>query len=238
MRTKFTKALLLTLACASASWTHFTWVAASGEFQPGKTVKIMVAHGDRFPQSEEAVNAAQVKLFVLAPSGARTDMKPTSTGTGIAADFVVKESGPHRIAFVQDRGAMSRTPTGVRQGDRRKNPGALEAFTMLRTGVWHAGKDHKPVGLDCELSAARDGSTWHVQLLRKGKPLAGQLVQVVLNGQKDAVDLGKTGAEGKVDFKSSTSSGPAMFLAEFKENGPIGGGVDHHRFSTTLYVNW
>ena len=226
------------LACATAGWTHFTWISASGEFQSGKTVKIMVSHGDRFPQSEEAINASQVQLFVLAPSGARSDLKPSSTPTGITASFPVKETGAHRIAFVQDRGAMSRTPTGIRPGDKRKNPGALEAFTMLRTGVWHSGKGHAPVGLAAELTAEREGSTWHVQLLRKGKPLAGQLVQVVLNGQKDAVDLGKTGPDGKVDFKSTTPAGPAMFLAEFKEKGPIGGGVDSHRFSTTLYVNW
>ncbi len=242
MRTNLQKLACLTLGAAVTGWTHFTWVAPVNELQAGKTAKIMVAHGDRFPQSEEAVNAAQLKLFVLAPSGARTDLKPASAGTSVTADFAVKESGTHRIVFVQDRGAMSRTPKGVKSGGRDRNPDATEAFTMLRTGVWQgAARNHKPLGLDAELTAELDGASgaWQVQLLRGGKPLAGQKVQVVLNGQKDEIAIGSTGADGKVAYRPSAGSrGPAMFLSEFSEKAPGGSPIDERRFSTTLYVNW
>jgi uncharacterized GH25 family protein len=232
------KLALLALATATAAWTHYTWVAPSGPLQANKPVKIMVAHGDRFPQTDEAVNAAQVQLFVIAPSGARTDLKPVSAKTFVAADFTPKENGAYRLAFAQDRGAMSRTPQGVKPGGRDKNPNAVEAFTMLRTGVWHSGKGHKPVGLEVELAAELNGGTWTVQLLRSGKPLAGQPVQVVPNGEEKAVDLGKTGADGKVTYKAAAVHGPAMFLSEFSEKAPAGSPIDARRFSTTLYVNW
>lgn len=239
MRTNAKRKLaLLALATATVAWTHYTWVAPSGPLQAGKPIRIMVAHGDRFPQTEEAVNAAQVQLFVIAPSGARTDLKPASAKTFVAADFTPKENGAHRLAFAQDRGAISRTPQGVKAGGRDRNPNAVEAFTMLRTGVWHSGKGHKPVGLDVELTADLNGGAWTVQLLRSGKPLAGQPVQVVPNGEEKAVDLGKTGVDGKVTYKATAAHGPAMFLSEFSEKAPAGSPIDARRFSTTLYVNW
>lgn len=230
--------IFLTLATAAASWTHYTWIAPSGPLEAGKPVRILVAHGDRFPQGDEAVNAAQVRMFVLSPSGARMDLKAVSAKTHVGAEFTPKENGAHRLAFEQDRGAMSRTPQGVKPGGRDRNPNAVEAFTMLRTGVWHSGKGHKPVGLPVEMTAERAGQSWTVQLLRSGKPLAGQLVQVVPNGQEKAVDLGRTGADGKVTYKPGAAQGPAMLLCEFSEKAPAGAPVDAHRFSTTLYLNW
>jgi uncharacterized GH25 family protein len=241
VRTNFLRLTAAAAIVSSAVWAHYTWVMpAATVFEAGKPNKITVAHGHRFPQSEEAITASQVKLYVLAPSGAKTDLKAASAGTSVTADFTPKESGPHRIIFTQDRGAMSRTPKGVKPGGRDKNPDATEAFSLLRTGVVYSGKGHKPAGLDAELSAepAANGS-WQVQLLRTGKPVAGQTIQVVLNGQKDATDVGKTGADGKVTFKpAAASKAPVMFLAEFAEKAGAGSSIDERRFSVTLYVNW
>jgi uncharacterized GH25 family protein len=240
VRTNFLRVAGPAVIVSSAVWAHYTWVVSSAPvFEAGKSNKITVAHGHRFPQSEEAINASQVKLYVLAPSGARTDLKAVSSGTSVTADFTPKESGSHRVVFTQDRGAMSRTPKGVKPGGRDKNPDATEAFSLLRTGVVYSGKGHKPLGLDAELSAEPGtGGAWQVQLLRAGKPVAGRMIQVVLNGQKEASDIGKTGPDGKVAFKASSANGPVMFLAEFVEKSGAGSPIDERRFSVTLYLNW
>ena len=54
------KTSLLAACTLSAAFAHYTWVVpAAMPFVVGKSVKIMVAHGDRFPHTDEAVNAAQ-----------------------------------------------------------------------------------------------------------------------------------------------------------------------------------
>jgi uncharacterized GH25 family protein len=242
VRTNFQRLAAAAFATALTAWTHYTWVSPVSDLQAGKTVQIRVSHGDVFPNTEEAVNASQVKLFVVSPSGVRTDLKAASAGTFVAAPFTAKENGVHRIGFTQERGAMSRTPKGVKPGGRDKNSDATEAFTLTRTGTWQSGKSFKPTGLDVELGAEPDpkaAAAWNVQLLRKGKPLAGQKVQVVLSGADSATDVGVTNADGKVTWKGAPSAkAPVMFLCEFSEKTAAGNPVDANRFSTTLFLTW
>jgi len=242
VRRNFQRLAVAAAATAFSAWSHFTWVSpATADFQAGKTVQIRVSHGDVFPNTEESIQAGQVRIIAVAPSGARTYPNALNAKTFVSAEFTPRETGSHRIAFTQDRGAMSRTPKGVRPGGRDRNADATEAFTMLRTGVWHSGKGHKPVGLDVELTADRDSASgaWQVQLLRRGKPYQGQKVQVVGNGAKDGVEAGVTNPDGKIVWKPAAGAkGPVMFLAEFSEKAPAGGSVDTNRFSTTLYLSW
>ena len=199
----------------------------------------MVAHGDRFPHTDEAVNAAQVKLFVLAPSGARVDLKAVAEKIAVTADFTPREAGGHRIVFTQDRGSMSRTPAGVKAGGRDRNPNAAEAFALVRTGVSYVGVGGPvaPAGLDLEITARLESGVWHLQLLRSGKPLAGETVRVLLKEHEDAATVGKTGTDGKLTYKPVAAAGPLLFLAEVKED-VSGMPIDFRTLSTSTYVSW
>ena len=230
------KKTLVALVTVATAFGHYTWVAPTEALTAGKPVKIMVAHGDRFPHGDEAIDAAQVKLWMLAANGAKTDLKPIATKTTVLADFTPTTSGPHRIVFTQDRGVMSRTPKGVKSGGRDKNPTATESFALLRTGLHYMGNvSTAPVGLELELTAKLENGAWNLQLLRAGKPLAGETVKVLLKEQETETAIGKSGADGKIVFTPAAGyKGPLLFLVELKEK--LTGPVDSRTISTSTFV--
>ncbi|BDC48439.1 hypothetical protein F183_A07550 [Bryobacterales bacterium F-183] len=219
---------------AAAALAHYTWIAPqTPTIVAGKPVKLTIAHGHKFPVSEEAVNATQVKTWVIAPSGAKTAVTAIAQPGMLIADLQPKESGAHRLVFTQDRGWMSRTPRGVKPGGKDKNPDATQSFRLFRSGVAYTGliANPAPVGLETELTASLAQGKWTLKLYKDGKPLAGQTVQVLQSGQKDGTDIGKTSADGTVTFTQPAGvKSPMLFLAEFEQG--------EQRYSTSLYVSW
>jgi hypothetical protein len=87
--------------------------------------------------------------------------------------------------------------------------------------------------------AALAGGAWNVQLLHHGKPVADTPVAVFLSGAANPVDVGKTGADGRVRYQPSPGvKGPALFSAEWKGAAPAGATYDFTNFETSLYVSW
>ena len=234
------------LLAAFVALAHYTWIGpVDGPFEVGKTAKIQISHGHKFPASEEAINASQVEAFVVTPSGGRVKLDVAAGPNSVGASYAVKEAGLHRIAFVQDRGVNSRTPKGLRPGGRDKNPDATQASRALRTSVAYVAtggslvSKAKPVGLEIELTAELVGGAWHVQLLKQGKPASGVALDVFLAGAAKVEPVGSTGADGKVIYRpAGGSKGPAMFTAEVRETPPAGAKYDYTSYGTSLYVNW
>lgn len=225
---------------ASAAYGHYTWITPETAFVAGKPVAIRIGHGHAFPSSEETINAAQLDLFVLTPSGKRVPVKAATAVKSVAASYTPTESGPHTIAFVQDRGVSSRTPKGLKKGGRDVNPDALTASRTLRTAVAAASATGaRPLGLEVELTAQLASGVWTVQLLRAGKPHAGATVEVFLAGASSAVVAGKTDAEGKVRYQPPAGAVKrALFAAELKSAAPQGASYDAVNYETSLFVSW
>lgn len=226
---------------AALALCHCTWVVPEQSLVVGKTSVIQIGHGHAFPRSEESIDAKQAELYVLTPSGARVDLKPAAVPGGVSAPFDVKQPGAHRIVMIQDRGVTSRTPAGVKPGGRDKNPDAATAARTFRTAVAHAstgapgGDASKPLGLEVEMAATRTGDGWTIQVLKKGQPAAGVSVEAFAAGGAKAVELGKTGADGKVRYAAPT--GRVMFSAGFKDPMPAGSSYDTTNYETSLVVN-
>lgn len=246
MTSSIARALLVASLGSAAAFCHYTWVAPVAALEVGKPATVQIGHGHKFPASEEAINAAQVDLYVLTPSGAKIKLA-AAKGTGfVSAPFQPKEAGPHRFVLVQDRGVSSRTPKGVKQGGRDKNPDAMQSSRTFRTSVAYVSagqaappKSAKPVGLELELTAERTTSGWQVQLLKNGKPASGIAVEVFLAGAAKAADAGKTGADGKINYAlPAGAKGPALFSAMFKDGAPSGAAYDSVNYETSLNVNW
>lgn len=237
---------LIGTVCAVTAWGHYTWIAASPELLPvGKPVTLQIGHGHEFPASEEAINARQLDLFAVSPSGTKTKLEAVASRTAVNAKFTAKESGLYRIAFVQDRGVSSRTPDGVKPGGRDRNPSAMQAFRTLRTAITYASTakattvQGKPLGLEFELSGALANGAWTLQLLKQGKPAAGVAIEVFVAGTDKPVALGKTGADGKTTFRPSTGAkGSALFLASQRDAAPAGAAYDATNYETSLAVSW
>lgn len=239
------QALLLGGLASAVALGHYTWVAPTATLEVGKPATIQISHGDTFAVSDEAINAEQVDLYVLAPSGAKVKLAAARAKGSVTAPFTAKEAGLHRIVMVQDRGITSRTPKGVRQGGRDKNPDASTASRTFRTAIAYvnasagAAKTAKPVGLELELAAERTASGWQVQLLKNGKPASGIAIEVFLSGMAKGIDAGKTGADGKITWQPAAGAkGPAMFSAMFKDKAPSGAAYDAVNYETSLYVSW
>jgi uncharacterized GH25 family protein len=237
--------ILAAATLAVSAFAHYTWIAPVDALEVGRTATVRISHGHKFPQGEEAINASQVDLFVLTPSGTRVKLAPSVSASAVSAAYAVKEAGLHRIAFVQDRGVTSRTPKGVRPGGRDKNPDATQSYRTLRTSVSYAATAKAPaaasksVGLEFELAAEFVGGAWKLQLLNHGKPAPGVSVEAFIAGAAKATDAGKTGSDGRLTFAPPAGSkGPAMFSAETKSAPPQGAAYDSVNLSTSLYVTW
>ncbi|MBN8730109.1 MAG: DUF4198 domain-containing protein [Acidobacteria bacterium] len=225
---------------AAAAYGHYTWITPETAFVAGKPVTIRIGHGHAFPNSEETINAAQLDLFVVTPSGKRVPVKAAAAVKSVTASYTPTESGPHTIAFVQDRGVSSRTPKGLKKGGRDVNPDALTASRTLRTSVAAGGvTGARPLGLEVELTAQFASGAWNVRLLTGGKPHAGAAVEVFLAGASSAAVAGKTDTEGKIRYQPPAGAAkPALFLAEFKNAAPRSAAYDAVNYETSLFVSW
>lgn len=232
--------LFLLCMAAGAAFAHDTWIAASGALATGKPVTIFVRHGHHFPASEEAVNAAQLDLFAQSASGKRTALQASVQGREVVAEFTPAAAGAHTLAFTQDRGVTSRTPKGVKQGGRDKNPGATQSSRTLRTAVAYLGAAvSKPAGLEVEIVGTLSGGAWTVQLLRGGKPLAGIAIEAFPAGAEAGKIAGKTDANGKLRYTPEAGARKdLLFIAEFKQPAPQGSAYDTVNFETSLHVSW
>lgn len=224
---------------------HYTWMApAEAPLIQGKANKIQIAHGHRFPASEEAIAAAQVRAFAIAPSGKRTDLKAVAAGKVVLMDYTPGEAGTHALGFVQDRGVSSRTPSGVKKGGRDVNPTATQAFRTVRTAVGYAstGKvspSSKGLGLEFEIVPQIAGGTITLQLLRAGKPLLGAGIGLLVNGAEEPNELGKTDAQGRLVYKPGAAiKPPVLFIADLAEPAQKGAAYDSTHLSTSLFLSW
>lgn len=219
---------------------HYTWIAPVSLVK-GKAARIAIGHGHHFPESEEAIAAAQVKAFAVAPSGNRSELKAAKAGRIVEVDYTPVEEGTHAIGFVQDRGVTSRTPAGVKPGGRDVNKDAVAAFRTIRTAVTFATTGRvtlprKSLGLDLEIVPRVVGTAVTLQLTRSGKPLAGQSIEVLTSASKEAKTVGETDAAGTVVYQTGTVAGPLLFIAGVAEPAAKGLAYETTNLSTSLYL--
>lgn len=210
----------------------------------GKANRIEISHGHRFPVSEEAIAAAQVKAFAVSPSGKRTEIKAAAAGKMVVAEYTPAEAGTHVLAFVQDRGVSSRTPRGLKKGGKDVNKDAVQSFRTVRTSTSFAATGKialpgKAAGLEFEIVPRMEAGAVALLVLRNGKPATGVTVEVLHKGQEEAKPVGKSDAQGRVVHRlPAGAAGPVLFLAELLEPAMAGAAYDTTNLSTSLYLNW
>lgn len=231
------------LLLAGVVAAHYTWIAPA-PLVLGKVNKVSIAHGHHFPMSEEAIVAAQVKAFAVAPSGKRIVLSAVKADKTVEADYTPSEAGTHTFGFVQDRGVLSRTPGGVKPGGRDVNKDATQALRVVRTAVAFGSTAKvappgKPLGLELEIVPQVAPSSVTLQLLRSGKPLAATAIQVLTSGSEEPKDLGKTSAQGTLVYAIGVGTKPpVLFIATVAEPAAKGASYDTTNLSTSLYLSW
>ncbi len=238
------KVFWMALALAGVAAAHFAWIApVTPILTVGTPAQLQFGIGHELGISESAPLLPGLQAYAIAPSGARTDLKPAKNGLWLDAEYMPKEAGQHRLVFTQDRGIRSRTPKGLVDGGRDKNPAAAQAFRGVRTAVAYALTanakfEPKAVGLAYELIPQRTAKGVTVTLLFNGKPYAGGDVAVSWAGKKEVV-LGKTGVDGKMSYAvPAGAKGPFVILCEQPIATAKGSNYDTDNFETALYLNW
>lgn len=238
------KPFWMALALAGAAAAHFAWIApVTPVLTVGTAAPVQLGIGHELGISESAPLLPGLQVYALAPSGGRTELKPVKNGLWLNAEYTPKEAGQHRLVFVHDRGIRSRTPKGMVDGGRDKNPTATVAFRGVRTAVAYALTakatfEPKAVGLAYELVPQRTATGVTVTLLLNGKPCAGGDVAVSWAGRKEVV-LGKTGADGKISYAvPAGAKGPFVMLAEQPIAAGKGSSYDTDNYETAVYLNW
>ncbi len=238
------KTVGLSLVLAGAAVAHFSWIAPMvPTLEVGTTTKVQFGTGHALGTSESALPLDDLKAYALTPSGGRVELAVAKAGLWVAADYAVKEAGQHRLVFSQERGARSRTPKGVKEGGRDKNPDATQAFRTVRTGVAYAFTagaklNPKAAGIAYELVPQRTEKAIIFTLLRNGKPCPGGEVAVSWVGKKEVL-LGNTGADGKIAYAiPAGAAGAFVVLAEQRVAAAKGANYDTDNYETALYLNW
>lgn len=238
------KTLGIAVFVAGAALAHFAWIApVDPVLTVGKAARVQLGIGHELGVSESAPLLPGLQVYALSPAGAKTELQPAKSGLWVNAEYTPKEAGQHRLVFVHDRGIRSRTPKGMMDGGRDKNPTATQAFRGMRTAVAYAltaGAKFEPkaAGLVYELIPQRTEKGVTVTLLLNGKPCAGGDVAVSWAGKKEVV-LGKTGADGRMSYAvPAGAKGPFVILAEQPVATAKGSNYDTDNYETALYLNW
>lgn len=238
------------VALAFALWltatpllAHFSWIAPAAPLKVGEVVRVQIGNGHQFPDSEAAMNADNLKVYAVSPSGAKTDLRMEKSANFLAASYRVVEQGLHRFVFVQDRGVMSRTTRGYLPGGKDKHPGAIDSFESFRSAVAYAPAGDgelskvKLLGLDFELQAEMSNGDVVLTAAKDGRPCAGADIGVVLTEGREQ-KLGKTGPDGKFTYKvSGNSKLPVLFVANHVEPAPEGASYTRSNHSAALHFH-
>jgi len=240
----YLRSLAIGSAAATLAYAHYTWVApAGGILEVGKPAVVRICHGHEFPIGDELPNISNSETSVLSPSGRRVKLAPVVNANEIGAPYTPREPGLHRLIYVQDRGILSRTPDGVKPGGKDRNPTAAQSFRSYRSAIAYlpagrnAVENGKPAGVEVEFTGLPANGAWELRLLRSGKPEPGVTVQAYLSKAPDAVEIGKTDANGKLTYRLAPgAAGPILFSAEWKVPPPAGAAYDTVNYSTSLYV--
>jgi uncharacterized GH25 family protein len=230
---------------AALLMAHATWIfPVHAVIEVGKPLMVQIGNGHDIAESESPLGQRGLEMFAVSPSGTRTTLTPAVSGNLLAAEYSAKEKGSYVFGFVQDRPISSRTPGGVKQGGRDKNPDATEVFKAYRSGLAYAAtagaqpQQGKAFGLVFELVPQRAADSVTVIATQNGKPCAGAAITVHWPGKGEA-KAGKTGADGKFAYKiPAGAKGQFVIAASHSEKAAAGAGYDNASYATALYLNW
>lgn len=233
------------LVAAATVWAHFTWIApAVSPLVVGQIAKLQIGNGHHFPESETALRPGGVEVFGIAPSGKKTKLASAVTGTSLAAEYKVEESGMHRFVLLQDRGILSWTTNGVRPGGKAEHPGATRSARVFRSAISYAAtpgaqyEKTKPLGIPFEMVAEVSSSEVILTVLKDSKPCVGAEIRLAAHDLGDKA-LGKTGPDGRFVYPlGSGAKGAMLFAVEFIEPAAASANYDRAEFAASVQLQF
>lgn len=242
-----TAIVVLLLGSAMPALAHEIVVRSPATAEPGDPVTFQV-ESTHVPGRSEEIEAIDnvVATLVEGEGRAPLTMAPNDQDLTLDGSFSLQEAGAamlhvHRVGMV-----WSNTPAGWQEGGRKMHSDAAEAhrfekFTkVLVNAAANPGFVAKPLGDPLEIvpvddvARAKVGDVVTVQVLRDGKPAAGEL---------DATYLGFTDVPSSYAWSTASEDGtykvkltaPGMWLLRAAHDAPVGDGdVDLHKMRAIL----
>jgi uncharacterized GH25 family protein len=244
--------LLIAAAAASA---HDTWVQTNTNLvRSGDAVHIDLLLGNHGNDHRDFRLAGKVSLEdssleVIAPDGARFDLKPELTDTGYAPQegfwttrFTPAKPGLYLLSHASDRVASYGPVRSVK---------SAKAYFVVSPSLDRVSPDNpgfdRPLGHPLELVPVTNpvtpmgpGSSLRIALIYKGKPLTGQRVAFIPRGTtlaspRDEVYERTTDAQGEATFKP-TFGNYYLVVAHHLEPEERGDGYERTKYSATICV--
>ncbi|MCW5963327.1 MAG: DUF4198 domain-containing protein [Bryobacterales bacterium] len=201
-RTILSVCTLAAFFLAPLAWGHYTWLARTHYSPSGDIAYLEIGHGHDFPVSEEAPSTTHLQAFLVNDGGERKPLRITKEGTALKLEAPLAGRELARVYYVRDRGVISQTADGWKDGGRDQHPGAKSSIKTTQYGIAWVGfqgttNNAKPLGLELELNYEKGIRGRLVRVMRSGKPARGVDVLAVM-GEDSEVALGKTDAQGYV----------------------------------------
>ncbi|MCU0228675.1 MAG: DUF4198 domain-containing protein [Bryobacterales bacterium] len=236
--------LLLTvvvlLATVPMAWGHYTWLVRTHYSSGGDKAFLEIGNGHHFPESEAAPNVSHVKVFLVNAKGEQKSLPFQVSGKALAIEAPLAGKELARVYYVRDRGVMSQTAEGWKEGGRDQHPTAKQSTKMLQYGIAWVGFQGsaigaKPLGLELELNYETGMRGRMVRVMRQGKP-AKDIAVVAVLGEDNEIELGKSDAQGYVSAAKAPEGKAVLYSARFEMPATKGANFDKSSITCTLSV--
>lgn len=231
---------LAALLVVPLAWGHYTWLARTHYSASGDTAYLEIGHGHSFPVSEEAPQATHVQAFLVNAKGERKPLSIAQDGKALKLEAPLAGRDLARVYYVRDRGVISQTADGWKDGGRDQHPGAKSSVKTTQYGITWVGflgttNNAKPLGLELELNYEKGIRGRLVRVMRSGKPARGVDVLAVMGEDKE-IALGKTDAQGYVSADKLPEDKATLFSVRLELPAAKGVQFDKTVLSCTLSI--
>jgi len=232
--------LLVAILCAPIAWGHYTWLVRTHYNSSGDRAFLEVGHGHSFPKSEDAVAAEHLKVFAEGAGGKVAPVQFKKEGNVLKLEVHLADRNVRRVYFSRERGVISQTASGWKDGGRDQHPGAKASMKSTQYGIAWIGfsgstTGAKQLGLALELNYEKGLNGRRVRVLRDGKAARNIEVTAIL-GEDNEKALGKTDRNGYVQADAVPEGAAVLFSARVEEAAPKGANYDKSVLSCTLSI--
>ncbi|MFZ1986515.1 MAG: DUF4198 domain-containing protein [Desulfatitalea sp.] len=255
MKTRFTFAistmLFFLLLSAVSAPAHDMWIEVRDYTPaPGEEITMVLGYDHHLPAREFLPKEYLDEIYLLRPDGTRVEIKGYSD-VEYKAGAPLADKGSYLAVATQKGRFWTKTTEGYQSGKSKKDVknvvsctySAKFAKAIVNIGAAAGSLLAKPLGHDLEIipmadpAALRNGDFLPLQVLFKGKPLAGADVVATYVGfsrEKNTFAYAtKSAADGRAKIRIATP-GAWLVAVHYKEDYPDPKECDEYSFAASL----
>lgn len=191
---------------------HFTWV----DILEGKEPALVLGHGHRFPQSEQALIPQDINLEIVFVDGGKQKAPLQKEGPCLVSLLAgIKKKIDHAV-YEAKPVIFTKTTTGWKKGPKKAFNNAVSSLKILRFGRLQEDFNGSMVSSASrvELLLKRENDAYRLVFHQGGKPVPAVDITYWLAGEKEERQVGKTDTSGSVRL-GNLKPGKYLFSGEY-----------------------